>query len=526
MPRRILGALLAALVVAPTLSPLFAKPPDLPSNPTITVGPLVQAQTSQPGNEYNPPDPDLPLQLGSTKPEAGWVFVSPRFWYVTREMSLRRQVTLVTEELRSLFLWLNADPLMAIYTGDFAEAPKQTQPACSEPQSSCPYVREQTAPIQLLPDSDEIRSVMDNLAALEKSTRAMEEARRLAAEGRYPEALKCLEEVRNLCPGSVCDKRVEESYQEILTAAAGQKNEQPCCNCPFCNWLHQLGMCWMSQLADWCKQCCGESRVDYEIQLEPPGLDRITRTDSEEVLRERIRQECGQRGESEPVCAGGNVEELLQKPVDLNFVEAPLSQVLADLREQYGVPIVSNVDRLDKVPVNFRAEQVPLRVALGLLLKPFHLRAEVKGCIVDIGPAEESSPEGQSCGESVCPKAEAMHAKYAGVAEQVAGLMKACYLAIREKRFEKAADLARQAHALDPRRVEADPLIYKMHLLGEKCLEQAAPRTGPETQQAPPADEPQEFSLRPALPGTPADIVGVLDALLLGRDELSSKDAK
>lgn len=52
-----------------------------------------------------------------------------------------------------------------------------------------------------------------------------------------------------------------------------------------------------------------------------------------------------------------------------------------------------------------------------------------------------------------------------GVEEQVRGLMKACQLLMSEGRHEQAAELARQAFALDPERVMADPLFYKMHLL-------------------------------------------------------------
>ncbi len=60
----------------------------------------------------------------------------------------------------------------------------------------------------------------------------------------------------------------------------------------------------------------------------------------------------------------------------------------------------------------------------------------------------------------------------AGVAEQVAGLLKACRLAAEAGETDHAADLARQAFALDPESVSADPLVYKMHLLS------AAPKTG------------------------------------------------
>jgi hypothetical protein len=54
-----------------------------------------------------------------------------------------------------------------------------------------------------------------------------------------------------------------------------------------------------------------------------------------------------------------------------------------------------------------------------------------------------------------------------GVEEQVRGLMKACRLLMCEGLHEQAAELARQAFALDPERVMADPLLYKMHLLAD-----------------------------------------------------------
>jgi tetratricopeptide (TPR) repeat protein len=52
-----------------------------------------------------------------------------------------------------------------------------------------------------------------------------------------------------------------------------------------------------------------------------------------------------------------------------------------------------------------------------------------------------------------------------GREEMVCGLMKACHLLMSQGMHHQAAELARQAFALDPQRVQADPLIYKMHLL-------------------------------------------------------------
>jgi len=44
--------------------------------------------------------------------------------------------------------------------------------------------------------------------------------------------------------------------------------------------------------------------------------------------------------------------------------------------------------------------------------------------------------------------------------------MKACRLAAEAGETARAAELARQASALDPDAVAGDPLVYKMHLLG------------------------------------------------------------
>ena len=56
----------------------------------------------------------------------------------------------------------------------------------------------------------------------------------------------------------------------------------------------------------------------------------------------------------------------------------------------------------------------------------------------------------------------------AGKGVMVDGLMKSAQLALGEGRVCKARELVRQAHALDPARVEADPLVYKMGLLPMK----------------------------------------------------------
>jgi hypothetical protein len=76
------------------------------------------------------------------------------------------------------------------------------------------------------------------------------------------------------------------------------------------------------------------------------------------------------------------------------------------------------------------------------------------------------------------------------------GLLKAAHLAMTEGRTNKAVELVRQAHALMPKRVEADPMVYKLHLLdttkpsitGEEAAEPSRvlpihPRQYPEIQK-------------------------------------------
>jgi hypothetical protein len=73
-----------------------------------------------------------------------------------------------------------------------------------------------------------------------------------------------------------------------------------------------------------------------------------------------------------------------------------------------------------------------------------------------------------------------------GVEPKVCGLMNACHLLMNQGMQHQAAELARQAYALDPQRVMADPLIYKMHLLAESTpaqpdgvSEESEPQTCP-----------------------------------------------
>src|SRR5262249_48829188 len=103
-----------------------------------------------------------------------------------------------------------------------------------------------------------------------------------------------------------------------------------------------------------------------------------------------------------------------------------------------------------------------------------------------------------------------LHARTcAAIRVQAQGLLKACYLALAEGRHRKAADLARQAHALAPELVEADPIVYKLHLLRGSA-------TAPANEPTPAAKDHtcQGGVLQPGLPPMHHGVVDALDALL------------
>lgn len=61
-----------------------------------------------------------------------------------------------------------------------------------------------------------------------------------------------------------------------------------------------------------------------------------------------------------------------------------------------------------------------------------------------------------------------------GVKQLVSSLMDSCHLLMNQGMQHEAAKLAQQAYAIDPQRVGADPLIYKMHLLADSPTTQPA----------------------------------------------------
>lgn len=149
------------------------------------------------------------------------------------------------------------------------------------------------------------------------------------------------------------------------------------------------------------------------------------------------------------------------------------------------------------------------------------------GSIPPTTDAEESAePQPDEPTEPPSPDAEP------GVEPMVFDLMKACHLLMSQGMQHQAAELARQAFALDPQRVMADPLVYKMHLLAESpptpagASEESEPPTCPYCpsigkpireilpEKTKSKDGPTTF-LVPSLPPIDYEVVPALDGELL-----------
>jgi hypothetical protein len=106
----------------------------------------------------------------------------------------------------------------------------------------------------------------------------------------------------------------------------------------------------------------------------------------------------------------------------------------------------------------------------------------------------------RACEPATSPEATTDASKTApGVEQQVNGLMKACRLLMNEGLHEQAAELARQAFAMDPERVMADPLIYKMHLLA------TTPRSAGSSESSEPSSCPYCQPIGKPIPGIVPD---------------------
>jgi hypothetical protein len=175
-------------------------------------------------------------------------------------------------------------------------------------------------------------------------------------------------------------------------------------------------------------------------------------------------------------------KDSLDRCVTLHVSEVSLAKVLGMLHEQTGCPMLF-VGTCPNVSVS--AANMPARLVLEHLASAYGLAVSIESEGVILRPVSSVPVKTESADEGDCPKHRKRQQKKSrkavssrertAVEAQVSGLMKACYLAIWTGQHEKAADLARQAHALDPARVESDPIVYKLQLLHDcrSCQEEA-----------------------------------------------------
>jgi hypothetical protein len=333
----------------------------------------------------------------------------------------------------------------------------------SEEAPTCPYLRQQAAGRhrQELADPDVGRDVLSNLERLLEADRLLETGRELARQGHVCEALDCFQMVERLCPGRY-DEPIADILTNIFSGVYGGAEEA------------EAGG--------------GEGTPDKANRA------------AEQAIQKRLRQ-----------------------PVSLDFKDTPLRQVFDDLRTHFGLPIVIDGPALEEDgvnldrPVSFKVEQVSLKSALNLLLHGVHLTYVIQDGAVRVTPKErtfgrhaEQEPQ-ETC--PPCPKCEKMHAERAAVKAQVTGLMKACHLAMSAGRTGRAAALAREAYALDPERVTADPLVYKMHLL---TLKQDQPRSDSPARKSHPSKRSASVApVCPSLPPVDPQVPAALDRVLV-----------
>lgn len=397
-------------------------------------------------------------------------------------------------------------------------APRE-EPECE----GCPYRPRQTQATPGLFDPAATRSVMENLKLLEQAADAVEKARELAREGQVREAAECLEQVRKLVPGSPCEKTIEELMNEIAAEeqqgqTKKQTGEEPQAGC--CHGIPAFGGCWMGHIF----QLNPNNRMKIALEL------KVAKQARRAARREQ------QRGDR----LAAACQEKLCRVTSVRFRGVPLASVLEHLRGATGCDVVIDFEGLDRAgvtavtPVTVEVDGAPMYVVLDLMLRPHRLQAIATGSVLKVTCADEC---GQKCRTpveaapsarevSACPKCEALHgkakARIDGKAEMVNGLMKACRLAIGGGRFEKAAELARQAHAVDPAQVEGDPMVIKLDLLNQyRPAPKGArlPTTGGSEEAAEEPVSAGEVLLVPHFPGLDPKIVEALDAVLKGKDK-------
>jgi hypothetical protein len=539
-----LAALFAVLILASTG---LCKPPDLPQYQNVTVLPNTPAESA---------DPALLMAFGFLSnypiqmlPAEDFIDPSSPCGEEICEESVPEPITV---------------------------APRQ------EPATSGRCTRA-VKPVEPTKPAAPTRSVLENLELLEKASAAVQKAKEMAKEGEIGGAMECLQKAQDLVPGSPCSARINEMLEamkavkaqmEAKKKAISTESESPAKDArqPSQEASYHDGL--MREITDAYKAACmGETAQAPKPSL-APGFPKIViivngascadrggvcssqgtcppavKTAVKVRVHVSVKPACDPPkaacDASTPTACGQAAVVAApcpQKsccPLAARIHQVPLVSALEQLRCATGCQVVIDFEGLQKAgvspnkPVSLNVEGMPLYCALDLMLRPHQLQASVAGNVIRVTCSAECPRTGEKADpnacEEVCPRAAALHARAvkaalareeAGKKVMVAGLMKACRLALADGRFEKAADLARQAHAVDPAAVEADPMVIKLDLLNQYRPVCAPKPHGPTAGGARPAGAAEEAEeaaegqskLVPHLPAT-FDVVAALEAI-------------
>ena len=430
-------------------------------------------------------------------------------------------------------------------------APKEAPPNDSI-ESVCPWMRQQHgASCQEIPSADELsHDVLHNLEMLSQAQTLLQTARDFGRSGRVGEALGCLELAHDLCPGSRIDDAVQEaavylfaplyygssSYEfgaeeESEPAAASPKSEEGCEQCPGCGGL---------------SLCKGRSAKECEIELklaQPVSvdfhaaplrevIDDLRSWQNINIYVDRAALEADEVSLDRPISV--KVENVsLKSALKLVLKEAHLTYVVKDevlqvtteraARGKMQCIVYAVADLLED---NLHYPGAP--VGTGKTSPEEALMKLIRSTIcpqewcemggpdtMDFHPLTRSLVVNATADvqEQIVDLLNALHHRIdpgeeeerqsVGPCEGCKALLNACHEAMDAGRQREAAALAAKAYALDPDQAAADPLVYKMHLVGDDAepapITPCLPPVDPETPAA--LDQLYQESLRSA----PAD---------------------
>ncbi len=464
MIRRLLCAALTGALAVPSIA---AKPPDLPDNPTIT---------------FTPQAAPLPAPaLYQLRPTARRTLVGSLLFGIHPMLAL-----LPTDKI------LDA-PCDHPPPGTASPLVEALPMPREESDVTCPYLRQQMLDRHAcqLADPEIGRDVLDNLKLLKEADNLLEMAKELADNGYLIEAMECCDRASELCPGSPCAQRAADTMMELALGiikpeadteeakekAIGKKLKRP------------VSMCFtnvpLRQVLDDLRASQGINIYVDEPALNEKGialdspvtiqLDNIALKSSLKLLLNLVHLTYvvsdGVLKITTENYAHGKLERRVYSIADLLEHELPKDFSIPSRQGESPANRLINVISNTILPLSWSErggfatiDYFPKTQSLVINQTP-----DAQDQIIDLLSAlrrlydKEDQEKEKPC---LTEKADGSKEE-PGTEEMVCGLMKACHLLMSQGMQHQAAELARQAYALDPERVMADPLIYKMHLLAE-----------------------------------------------------------